>query len=128
MEALMSQHYFNTQRAGTPVTVLLGWDRPIGHFFMVVECLAASTGATESASSASQVEDDGDGADDDGYLYSYMNEPNPFGLSLDRLRGALSDLGIQVPEEMFEQVLLDQAKCVGNRHVWYEPDGSFKEV
>lgn len=124
----MSQHYFNTQRAGTPVTVLLGWDRPIGHFFMVVECLAASPGGTEPASSAPQVDGDEDGADDAGYLYSNMNEPNQFGLSLDHLRGVLFDLGIQVPEQMFEQVLLDQSKCVGNRHVWYEPDGSFKEV
>jgi len=124
----MSQHYFNTQQAGTPVKVLLGWDRPLGHYFMVIEKTAAAV-ASESASTAAQCEgdDDDDGDDDDGYLYSNLNELDPFGLSLDHFRGVLSDLGIQVPEQMFEQIELDSAMRVGNRHVWYQPDGSFKE-
>ena len=89
----MSQHYFNTQQAGTPVKVLLGWDRPLGHYFMVIEKTAAAV-ASESASTAAQCEgdDDDDGDDDDGYLYSNLNELDPFGLSLDHFRGVLSEL------------------------------------
>ena len=33
----MSQHYFSTKHHGEAITVLLGWDRPLGHYFMVVE-------------------------------------------------------------------------------------------
>lgn len=33
----MSQHVFSTTLAGCPVTVMVGWDRPLGYVFMVVE-------------------------------------------------------------------------------------------
>lgn len=33
----MSQHYFETRYRNQPVTVIIGWDRPLGHFFMFVE-------------------------------------------------------------------------------------------
>jgi hypothetical protein len=33
----MSQHLYRTTREGQPISVLLGWDRPIGHYFMVIE-------------------------------------------------------------------------------------------
>ena len=122
----MSQHYFNTQQAGNPVKVLLGWDRPLGHYFMVIEKLAAAV-ATESTYAAPQCDvDEGDDYDD-GYLYSNLNQRDPFGLSLDHFRGVLSELGIQVPEQMFEQIEQDKAMRIGNRHVWYQPDGTFKE-
>jgi len=123
----MSQHYFNTQQASTSVKVLLGWDRPLGHYFMVIEKIATVV-VTELASGAQHRDgDDDDEGDDDGYLYSNLNEVDPFGLSLDHFRGVLADLGIQVPEQMFEQVELDRDMRVGNRRAWYEPDGSFKE-
>ena len=33
----MSQHYFHTTLQGEPITVLMGWDRPISRFFLIVE-------------------------------------------------------------------------------------------
>jgi hypothetical protein len=33
----MSQHYFYTQHRGHPVAVVMGWDRPTGRFFLMVE-------------------------------------------------------------------------------------------
>jgi hypothetical protein len=87
-----------------PVTVLLGWDRPLGHYFLVIE---------------------NDRADD--YLYSNLNEPYPFDKSLDYYQSKLREFGISVPEVMFEQIKLDVAFNVGNRLVWYEADGSFKD-
>jgi len=33
----MSRHYFDTFHKGFSVTVLLGWDRPMNYFFLVIE-------------------------------------------------------------------------------------------
>lgn len=33
----MSRHYFETTYKDHPVTVFLGWDRPLGHYFLVIE-------------------------------------------------------------------------------------------
>ena len=33
----MSRHYFETTYKDHPVTVLLGWDRALGHYFLVIE-------------------------------------------------------------------------------------------
>ena len=114
---ILSRHFFSAHYAGTPVTVILGWDRPLGHFFMVIES------AVESASGLLGGEDE-----EDGLLYSNLNESEPFGLGLDHFRGVLARLGIQVPEEMFVQVWQDHATNIGNRDVRYQPDGSFQDV
>lgn len=114
----MSQHYFNTTHEGQPVQVLLGWDRPLGNFFLVIEKLSEGQTAEEES-------DDED--EDDGYLYSNLNDENSFGHDLDYYKAKLKELGITVPETMFEQILTDQACNVGNRHVLYEADGTFSE-
>lgn len=101
----MSQHYFRTQHQGEPVTVLLGWDRPLGHVFMQVMRSDAAPG--------------------DGTLYSNMEEADPFGLDLDYFANKLNELGIAVPASMFEQTRLDQVLRSGNRTVTHEADGSF---
>src|SRR3546814_6284363 len=33
----MSRHYFNTFHKGSPISVILGWDRPMNYFFLVIE-------------------------------------------------------------------------------------------
>jgi hypothetical protein len=101
----MSQHYFNTVHQGEPVTVVLGWDRPLGHFFMVVE-------RREPA------------PDQDDYLYINLDEPGAFDLGLDHFKAKLSELGIEVPQTMFEQVAIDGEMRAGNRVVVYAADGS----
>ena len=101
----MSQHFFETKHNDQKVTVLLGFDRPLGHYFMVVE---ASSGQSDP-------------------IYSNLFQADPFGLSLNDFRKALSELGITVPESMFKQVELDKTLHVGNKVVWHEADGSFKE-
>ncbi|MGM9489619.1 hypothetical protein [Ideonella sp. YS5] len=105
----MSQHYFSTHHQGEPVTVLLGWDRPVGHFFLVVER-------------------DDPGPDEDDYLYLNLDEPDAFDLPLEFFRQKLKDLGIEVPAQMFEQVQLDTDFGIGNRRVIYQPDGRFESA
>lgn len=102
----MSQHYFHTTRQGEAITVLLGWDRPLGHFFLVVER-----------------QDPRPGQDD--YLYLNLEEPGAFDLELDHFKAKLDELGIAVPCAMFEQVTLDRERRIGNRMVTYGADGSF---
>lgn len=102
----MSQHTIRTHNAaGQPVQVLLGFDRPLGHVFLVVEGEAAN----------------------DGYLYSNLDDKNAFGRDLDYYRAKLAELNINVPESMFEQVTNDSRNNVGNRSVEYQPDGSFRD-
>jgi len=105
----MSQHYFSTQHQGEAVTVLLGWDRPLGHFFMVVER-------------------DDPQPDQEDYLYINLDEPNAFELDLDFFQAKLEELGISVPPGMFEQVYLDQVFAAGNRRVTYQADGQFESA
>lgn len=102
----MSQHYFHTAHAGDRITVLLGWDRPLGHFFMVIERPDPQPGQ-------------------DDYLYLNLDEPDAFALDLDFFKARLDELGIQVPDSMFEQVRLDEQMRVGNRVVTHHADGTF---
>jgi hypothetical protein len=105
----MSQHYFSTEHNGEAITVLLGWDRPLGHFFMVIE------------------RDDPKPGQDD-YLYVNLDEPGAFELPLEFFREKLQQLGICVPGEMFEQVATDQVLAIGNRRVVYQASGCFESA
>lgn len=69
----MSQHILNTIMGATaaPVTVMMGWDRPLQGFFCVVE----------------GIEDGED--EDDGYIYSNLLDEE-----LLTLGGLASDLGM----------------------------------
>jgi hypothetical protein len=103
----MSQHYFNTEHQGEPITVVLGWDRPLGHYFMLVE-------RREPA------------PEQDDYLYINLDHADAFELELDDYRAKLEELGIKVPEVMFDEVERDCIQRVGNRQVVYDQDGRFQ--
>jgi len=51
----MSQHFFKCLHQGKPVCVLMGWDRPLSGFFLVVEADIPTL--------------------DDDYVYSNLNDP-----------------------------------------------------
>lgn len=126
----MSQHHFLTERAGSPVSVLLGFDRPLGHYYLVVQDLAPQQCASAPAGGSGDGLDDDDEEDggNDGCLYSNLHEPDAFELSLEHYKAVLSRLGIQVPITMFQQVELDALHRIGNRSVTYEPSGTFTEA
>jgi hypothetical protein len=105
----MSQHYFSTEHNGEAITVLLGWDRPVGHFFMVIERDDPQPGQ-------------------DNYLYVNLDEPGAFELPLEFFRDKLQQLGIAVPAEMFEQVATHQVLAIGNRRVVYQASGRFESA
>ncbi|SDS17138.1 hypothetical protein SAMN05216198_1349 [Halopseudomonas litoralis] len=111
----MSQHYFNTYHKGLPITVLLGWDRQLSYFFLVIQKSA------ELIDSCMQVESEN-------YLYSNLYEKAPFGLGLDYYRAVLRHFQIDVPESMFIEVQQDSEGNVGNRVVNHEADSSFAEL
>ena len=95
----MSQHYFETQHEGKPVTVVMGWDRPLQGFFMVIE-------------KASDTEDE--------YLYSNLDDEALFpfmGLppTLEHFLATLKTFGLSVPPTMIEEIQADAYNNVGNR-------------
>lgn len=108
----MSQHTFFATHQGRPVKVVMGWDRPLAYFFMTVMLLEGCVARSD--------EDE-----DDDVLYSNLDQSRPFGLDLDDLRGALDELGITVPESMFDEVESDAIHNVGNRFMTHQADGTF---
>lgn len=102
----MSQHLFHTQHNDKPVIVQMGYDRPLQTYHMVVY---------------------EPGREDDP-LYSNLDQDDAFGLTLDDFRAALTDLGITVPESMFEQTELDAAQRRGNRYVTHLASGTFSDA
>ena len=98
----MSQHFFKTVHNDIAVIVQMGFDRPLGHFHMVVY----------------------EAADEFDQIYSNLHEEDAFGLTLQDFRDALAELGINVPESMFEQTEQDAAERRGNRQAWHSADGT----
>ena len=102
----MSQHYFDTTCAGEPASVLMGWDRPLQGYFMVI-----------------------DSARRDEYVYSNLEDlalAHCGGLSrsLDYFVEKLRELGVSVPARMLSEIRADAVSNVGNRHVAYGVDGN----
>ncbi|TAG49766.1 MAG: hypothetical protein EAZ30_02720 [Betaproteobacteria bacterium] len=101
----MSQHYYETTDInGNALKVTLGFDRPLGHFFMFIER---------------------EGEDEP--IYSNLHEDEAFSLDLNHYKKVLDGMSIEVPKSMFEQVMLDEKFLVGNRYVWHKPDATFNE-
>lgn len=110
----MSQHHFLTKTsAGAGVSVLMGWDRMLRQYFLVVERLEPQDAVSE---------------DDGGLLYSDINDRAAFRQDLGYFLLRLHQFGITVPGAMLQQVTLDRTVNAGNRCVTYEADGSFIEA
>ncbi|USR37588.1 hypothetical protein L1F06_012865 [Ectopseudomonas hydrolytica] len=111
----MSQHRFDTVHKGFPITVILGWDRPMKHFFLIIK-------------KPPELIDDAARVEDDDYLYSNLHERNPFNHDLDYYREVLRHFQILVPESLFTEVQRDLENNTGNRIAKHQPDGSFTEL
>ncbi|CAD5366608.1 conserved hypothetical protein [Rubrivivax sp. A210] len=99
----MSQHYFRTRLQGEPVTVVLGWSRPLHQFFLIVERPEPKPGQ-------------------DDYVYIDQDDSRR---DLPHFAAKLEELGIEVPRAMFEQVQLDPVTTGFDRVVSYQLDGGF---
>ncbi len=97
----MSQHTFNTSYKGQPVKILMGWDRPLQGFFLVIQKVNAKSSL----------------------IYSNLDDENlePDGLSRDLgyFQNKLKQLGIFVPEQMWDEIKSDKLDNVGNRYETY---------
>lgn len=111
----MSQHYFETVYKGFPITVILGWDRPMQHFFMVIKKPAELIGDPKYFH-------------DDEVLYSNLYDANAYGHDLEYFGEVLRYFQIVAPASMFVQVLRDFLRNAGNRFVKHAADGSFIEL
>lgn len=96
----MTQHIYTANAAdGQKVDILIGWDRSLRGFFMEVEAAGAG--------------------DDDGYLYSNLENKDSFPQVLAPYLDWLKAQGIGVPEGLVSQLKLDQRLNAGNEHtVW----------
>ena len=95
----MSQHTVTSFHEGQPVTILMGWDRALQGFFMVIEHQSR-----------------------EGPLYSNLDDPGLVdhrGLppTIEPFARQLQTLQIEVPLAMLEAVELDGILDVGNRFV-----------
>lgn len=100
----MSQHHFDTTHNGQPVTITMGYDRPLRGFFMTIGSGGMPT------------------------VYFNLDDPEltPWGglpPILDPFLHRLRQLGLQVPAKMIAEVTNDQVNQVGNRVVVYHPGG-----
>lgn len=87
----MSQHYYVTTHQGRPVRVLMGWDRPLQGYFMVIANMDAT-------------------ADEPEFLYSNLDDtdlPKAQPDSLDPFLERLRTFGIELPHSMISIAFLD---------------------
>ncbi|UUA74247.1 hypothetical protein [Cellvibrio sp. QJXJ] len=97
----MSRHYFKTTYTGKPIEVLMGFDRPLNGFFMVIDY-------------QEEPEDDDEG---EGLIYSNLWERNPHPDSLTPYLEKLTELNISVPAEMLQEIEKDGEVKMGNKNV-----------
>jgi hypothetical protein len=105
----MSRHSVETTHDGRPVVVTIGWDAPLGYFHAVVERL--------------DVTDD----DESPFVYSNLDDTDPFPGSLAPYRARFRSLGIEIPERMYVEAESDALRNVVNRTVEYTLDGRMVE-
>lgn len=108
----MSQHCFESQTStGRPVEVLIGYDRPLNGFFLIV-----SDTSTAEAS------------DEDVFIYSNLSDVELIdlgGLTLDleHFKRKLSLLGVALPSPIEAGLQEDRRLRVGNRFRLYDSAG-----
>jgi len=102
----MSKHFFHVQQP-RPLHVDVGWDRPLGHFYLNITDPAVPTEAPEGAEN----------------IYISMDDPSTYprsrgplrgGLSLAELQQRLAQFDITLPPGLLDALVSDQATNAGN--------------
>lgn len=91
----MSQHHYFVMHSGEMTHVLMGWDKPLQYFFMVIE-------------KESDLEEP---------FWSNLNCDSPFQKNLIYYRQVLDELQIVIPGEMLEEIERDAMSNIGNKEV-----------
>lgn len=105
----MSRHHLRTIRDGSPLLVVIGYDRPLNEFFL-------------------QLWDDGPGADAEEPAYSSLDDPAADWRDIATVVHRLEELDVQVPRSMIDAVVADGVRRAGNRIVEHAPDGGVREL
>ena len=88
---------------------LLGFDRPLGHYFIVISR--------------------NDDAEDGETLYSNLDDTaNPFPKDLNVIKQIATRFGLKIPNEMWREIQQDFIAQVGNKEVRYEENGRRTEL
>lgn len=120
----MSQHLYPATHQGKPVFVLMGYDRPLQGFFLIVE--------RPTTPPFDDLPPDADEDEDDRYLYSNLDDMDLTqwgGLPprLDHFLTKLQELGIPALPNVIAELHADQANNIGNRYVRYDAAGAVLE-
>lgn len=119
----MSQHLFSTTHNGECITVMMGWDRPMQGYFLIIE-RDLDLGDEAMNLDDPDLENEDDNCQDDFDLYVYCNLYDPclkggitkdFGYYYEKLK----ELNIEVPTELLENVYQDAGENAGNKFVNY---------
>jgi hypothetical protein len=125
----MSQHRFPAHTStGRAVEVLLGYDRPLHGFFLVVTATAQKTSVTADQAKMDDEEDD----DGDVFVYSNLDDVDLIDLidlggqtlDLAYFKGKLALLGIALPSPIEHELHEDRLNRVGNRVRCYDAAGA----
>jgi hypothetical protein len=92
----MSQHYFKTQNEIGSLNILIGWDKPMQGYFMVIDYEKSLS---------------------DQPLFSNLTLDIPYPKSLTSYLVILEEHGIKIPYQLIEEVKLDGEENIGNRFV-----------
>lgn len=106
----MSQHIYKTTYQNRPLQVLMGWDKPLSGYFLVL----AYEDSKEFENLYSNLEDP--------KLMQYGGLPPTIEPFLEKLL----ELGIEVPEAILDEVEMDGIFNMGNRVVVYDEKGLVK--
>ncbi len=107
----MSRHRFKTTLQGRPISVDMGWDRPLQGFFMLVQREDASI-------------------EEESFLYDNLSQEVSHFATIDPYLDVLTSLNITIPNEMVEEIWRDGEENVGNKcveHRKYE-NGSYMRI
>ena len=109
----MSCHIFKTHSKGRRVSVVLGYDRTLKNFYLMVQHLNSATrqGKRRSARDTGPA-----------FLYTNTSDPNA-GSDLGYYWEKLEKLGISVPARVFREADRDAEYEVGNRVVQHYASG-----
>lgn len=105
----MTQRLIFTHHQNKPVTIVMGWDRPMQSYFLMIEL-----DSEESSFLYSNITDSQLAKKNNGNYFAPVR-------SLEYFQSILSDqFGLVIPEEFFKLVRDDKANDIGNGFTTYE--------
>lgn len=103
----MSLHRYTSTRGDRKTVVTMGWDRPLQGFFMtIIEVVPEPiTGINDEAE------------DDEIFLFDNLEQQIPHPKGINGYLAELEHQGIDIPQQMVNEVLADGMHNVGNKFV-----------